>query len=494
MTVTVKQLRTYQADPTQLIAEQLVLTNGKPYGQCWADFQIEAFDAVFANRSDGRPKHRLTYLERRRGESKTEDLAAIALADLLTGPPRHTSFAVAADEDQAALIRESIEGFCSRSPVLADVMVQRDLVRNVATDSSLRILAADARTNFGLRPRLCLFDEMSQQRDKKLWVAMWTSIAKSPASRMVVASMAGIDFSSIAWEVRQMAANSSSYFFQSREGSQPAPWLALEDIEEMRTSLHPVDFAVFFEARWTDAEGAWISSEMWSAVETGTESAGLPFPVQAVGFVDLGLRGDKTAVAVCHIVRGEDGEPVVKLDTLRTLRGTKVAPVQLDAVEDLCAELTTTYRVRHWTFETWQGAASVQALRRRLPGVQIDEYFPTATSQATLFGSLYQLISTRRIIVYPHPELRQESLHLVTKTVGGRMKVVDSGVVHQDCVVAVAGCAMVLLAQPHLTKETIASVRGLIEELGSPSTGGGSRFGSVIGIPGATFGLDRIDR
>ncbi|MHB8499785.1 MAG: hypothetical protein ACYDHE_02450 [Candidatus Acidiferrales bacterium] len=58
--------------------------------------------------------------------------------------------------------------------------------------------------------------------------------------------------------------------------------------------------------------------------------------------------------------------------------------------------------------------------------------------------------------------------------------------------VTVAGSAMVLLAQPHLTTETIASVRGLIDELCSPSTGGGSRFGSVIGTPGLSFGLDRL--
>src|SRR6266851_1231683 len=178
-------LDAYLADPARLILEQLVLPTGRPYAATVQRWQRDLFEAIFAAKRDGRPRHRLVYDERRRGESKTEDCAAAALADLLTGPPRHRSYAVAADEDQAALILDSVHGFKARSPMLADVRIQRATVRNEATGSELRVLSSDAPTAFGIRPRRVFFDELSLQADERLWTSMWSAIGKSPQSQMV---------------------------------------------------------------------------------------------------------------------------------------------------------------------------------------------------------------------------------------------------------------------------------------------------------------------
>jgi len=489
------QMTTYLADPVQLILDQFVLADGKTYGACIADFQLETFRAIFARHSNHRPKHRLCYLERRRGESKTTDIAAVALADLLTGPARHRSFAVAADEDQAALILESVEDFQARSPVLSGLKVQKNTVTNSATGSELRILAADARTNFGLRPRLVLFDELSQQRDRKLWTTMWTSVAKSPASQMIVGSMAGTDLSSIAWEVRQLAATKPAYYFQGRAGTQPAPWLAAEDLEEQRATIHPIDFAVYFEAQWSEPAGAWITSAMYDAIETGVEASGVAYPLTAVMYVDLGLRKDATAIAVCHGVQRPDNQTGVVTDTLRTLRGTKAEPVQLEAVEDLVVELVEAYRVRRVVFESWQGASSVQRLRKRLEGVSVEEQFPTAESMAKAWGGLYSLITGARLCVFPHAELRREMLALVVKSVGGRLKVVEgSTLVHQDHAVALAGACQLVTAQPVASPDDLQRYRTLMQDLATPSAPRPG-FREVTGIPGTVnFPLGRVDR
>jgi hypothetical protein len=60
---------------------------------------------------------------------------------------------------------------------------------------------------------------------------------------------------------------------------------------------------------------------------------------------------------------------------------------------------------------------------------------------ARLFGGLYQLFANRRLVIFPHEQLRREALALVVKTVGGRLKVVESSSVHQDHVVALGGAA-----------------------------------------------------
>src|SRR5205823_2849970 len=158
-----------------------------------ARFQRQFFEAVFSVHKDGRPVHRLVYDERRRGESKTADCAAAALADLLVGPPGHRSYAVAGDQDQAELILDSVRTFKDRSPMLEDVTIQKTTVINRATDSRLRVMSSDDRTAYGIRPRKTWFDELSLQPDSRLWTSMWSSVGKNPRSQLIAVSMAGWD-------------------------------------------------------------------------------------------------------------------------------------------------------------------------------------------------------------------------------------------------------------------------------------------------------------
>jgi terminase large subunit-like protein len=436
-------------DPVELIAHAMILPNDLPFGQCWAPFQEQFFRAVFATVSEKRgllnrktttrPRFRLVYDERRRGESKTEDCAAAALADLLTGPDWHRSYAVAADFDQAALIVDAIKGFIYRSPLLARLQPTKNVVTNPATGSELRVLSADDRTAYGVRARRVFFDELSLQPDERLWTAMWSAIGKNPESQMVSVSMAGWDFASLGWRIREVARTNPDYFFASREGSALAPWLSERDMEEQRVTLHPSDYARFWEARWTEPSGAWITRAMYDKAERGAESSKAQTDAEYVGSVDVGLVHDPSVVAVAH---GE-GERYV-LDTLRTLQGTKDEPVQLEALEDLVVELTQRFRVHHWIFESPQAVASVQRLQNRLPSARVEARYPTADSMGSLFGTLYRAFSTERLTVFPHDKLRKEALNLFVKQVGGRLKVVDSSAIHQDHVVALGMCVEML--------------------------------------------------
>jgi len=244
--LTAEQLERYSSNPVALIAEQFVLEVDEPYGVVMQPFQQELFEAIFAVKPDGLPRYRLLYDERRRGESKTEDIAAAALADLMTGPDLHRSFAVAGDEDQARLVVDAIVGFKVRSPILEDIEIDRLVVRNRVTLSELRILSSDARTNYGIKPRRIFFDELSLQRDERQWTVMWSAIAKKAHAQMVAVTMSGWDFTGLAWRIRELARESDAYFFASREGTEPAPWLSAAQMEEQRLTLHPADYARFW--------------------------------------------------------------------------------------------------------------------------------------------------------------------------------------------------------------------------------------------------------
>jgi len=307
----------YLDDPVRLIRDELVLAVGESYGALLQPWQEDFFKAVFAV-EEGRPKHRLVYSERRRGESKTEDVAAVALADLLVGPERSRSYAVAGDAAQAALILDSISGFVGRSPALHGISVQRMVVRNAATDSELHVMSSDAPTAYGIRPRKVYFDELSLQPDERLWTAMWSAIGKSPQSQMVTTSMAGWDFAGLGWRIREQAREGGRYFFQTRDGSELAPWLSQVDMDEQQATLHPADFARFWECRWTEPKGSWITAEVYqNALASGwKEQYRGDGQSRYVAFVDIGLVRDATAIAVAH-AQGD----VVFIDAIRDHAG-----------------------------------------------------------------------------------------------------------------------------------------------------------------------------
>jgi len=191
--------------PLELIEKVLILEDGRTYGEAMTEWQRADFEAIVATHPDGRPVHRLCYLERRRGESKTQDSAAVAVADLIVGPRGHRSYAVASSSDQAQLLLDSVEAFRDRSPfVNAAVRVHRFVVKNLGTGSELRVMSADDKTSYGIRPRKVFFDELSLQPDDRLWKAMWSAIGKRADAQMVVASMCGWEFGGFAWKVREM--------------------------------------------------------------------------------------------------------------------------------------------------------------------------------------------------------------------------------------------------------------------------------------------------
>jgi hypothetical protein len=488
VTVTAKQLRTYQRDPVQLIREQLVLENGQPFGDVMADFQEAFFRAVFATHTDGRPVHRLVYSERRRGESKTEDMAAVGVADLLVSQPAR-SYAIAGDSDQAELILDSVRGFQLRSPLLADLKVEKAVVTNQVTGSKLMVMSSDSPTSYGVRPRRVYFDELSLQSDERLWTSLWSAIGKNPRSQMIAVSMAGFDFSSLAWRIRELAASSPAYYFHTREGADLAPWLSKRDMEEQRATLHPVDFARLWDCRWTEAAGSWITREMYDACVTGQQAHRAALGQVSVGFVDVGLIHDPTAICVAHRV---DESMVV--DGIWTLQGSRSAPVELEVLEDLAVDLTQRFNVRSWMFEAPQAVATSQRLQRRLPGVGVQVRYPTGASMAQLFGTLYQLFNERRLVLFPHDQLRREALNLVVRVTGGRMKVVESTSIHQDHVVALGGCCDLLVTQAGtmITPAAMEKWKSLIEEMRSPAVVS-TAYSDLISTPGVPRrGLDRL--
>lgn len=138
-------------DPLALLAA-LVHEDGRRRGEAAVSWQWDDAAAVLA---ESGPRYH--FLTRPRGGSKTGDLAAVGLVLLAEVMPAGcSSYAVAADADQAGLLLRECAGFVARSPeqiwpggAVPRVERYRVAMPNGAT---LTVLPADGASAFGLRP------------------------------------------------------------------------------------------------------------------------------------------------------------------------------------------------------------------------------------------------------------------------------------------------------------------------------------------------------
>jgi hypothetical protein len=157
-----------------------------------ATAEVHAATRVPARRP--RPLQRMR--SRSDGSSKTTDLAAVALALLLTAPDRSRFYWGTSDVDQAGLALDAIGGFCSRSDDLASaVELQARRVVARSTGSTLEALPAESSSAFGLLPAGQFLDELASWSDtanaRRFLDALTSSATKVPGCRMAILTSAG---------------------------------------------------------------------------------------------------------------------------------------------------------------------------------------------------------------------------------------------------------------------------------------------------------------
>jgi hypothetical protein len=384
--------------------EAILLEDGVPFGERIDPWQIDDFAALDSD------VHQHAYLERPRGHSKTGDVATEAVAELLLGPPGQRLYCAAADEDQARLLFEDVAGKFQRNPLLRGSVriTQREIIVT-STGSRLRVLASDAPSAYGLRPDWIAIDELAQWPRRELWDSLYTAIAKRQRCRMIVITTAGWDFTSICWEIRQLAQQEPDWCFSSR--GQCASWISPTRLESQRRTLPPHVFARLHESKWVEGAGAFLTREEVDRIFAGSSAAATSETRHVIG-LDIGLVQDRTVACLAH----QDG-PNVVVGLFRSWAGRPGAPVQLGEVETEIVHLARTYSAP-LVLDPYQGVLLSQRVRAQ--GVQVHEHPFSQESRRRLFGLLLQLVRDGRLRCIQHEALRRELLTLeVNETASG---------------------------------------------------------------------------
>ncbi len=410
-------------------------------GTAWADAATPAqlTDARAAIEGE-RP---YSYWTRARGAAKTSDAAGVALALLLTAPAGSRLYLAAADQDQAALAHDSIEGYARRSPLLHDLLeIQTRRVVVPTTGATLDVLASDAASSWGLRPHLLIVDEFSAWPDtpgpRRFWESLSSAMAKVPGSRMLLVTSAG-DPRSLAFEVLQHARGSDLWRTSEWVGS--CPWMSADRLAEQRERLPAPVFAALFMNQWTEAEGSFLDPAAIHRAFTLPEPSAPVEGRQYIGALDLGLTNDRTVLAVGHR-EGSD----IHLDLMMVWRGTKARPVSLGDVRDAIIAAHARYDLRAVHYDKWQAHRLTEELAES--GVRTVPFEFTSGSKQRYSGALLQSLNAGTLRLFEPGGLESELAGLTIRTTGSGWAFDHGRRAHDDMSVALALVVLQLSSSP----------------------------------------------
>lgn len=450
--------RTNQLSALDLLAG-LTLDTGEAWGAVALDFQRR--DALAVLSADGPRRH---FLLRGRGMSKTTDVAAMALALLLTeAPPRSRSYVYAVDADQAALFGDAIAGFVARTPGLAGaVEVAARSVTVRSTGATLTVETSDGASALGTLPWLTVADELgvwpSTANHRRLWSAIVSAVPKVPGARLLVIGTAGspMGLGAEVWA----EATASSHWHTSRTPG-PSPWWSKADVAALRADLTRSEWRRLIECEWAESDDALTTPEDVEAVIRAGSTHNPHKPSHTyVAALDVGTRRDLTALVVGHEETGPTGRTVV-IDRVLTWRPASAdgGRVDLSEVEAATLRLCREYRVTRLIFDRMQAEQLTANLTRA--GVTTSEYVFSSAGANRLARSLFNALRDRALSLPDDDETRAEFIATrLVETGPGTVKLQNPPGAHDDIVTAVGMVVADLTARPTPGRGSITIPRG----------------------------------
>ncbi|MGD0747727.1 MAG: hypothetical protein ABSB68_07945, partial [Acidimicrobiales bacterium] len=471
----------------------LVLEDGRRWGEAATAWQWADARAIL-DPAPGDPL--LHFLTRPRSGSKTTDLAGITIAALIDQVPSGGRvYAVAADRDQARLLVDAAAGYLVRTPGLTGAITIDRYTATTPNGARLEVIPADAASSYGLRASLFVVDELTvwPQMNQGVWTSVLSAVPKVPGARLCVLASAG-DPAHWSYRVRERARVSPAWRLHEVPG--PVPWVDASALDEQRALLTDSQFSRLHLNRWTASEDRLVSVEnLAAAVRLDGPQDYRPGRTYRIG-ADLGLRHDRTAIAVCHAepVPGAPQSKRVILDRLVVFEGSRSDEVRLAEVEAAMVEVWSTYGHPRVRLDPWQAIGLAQRLRSR--GISVEEWSYTPQRYGAIATVLYTLLRDGLLDIYEDEALIDELANVRLKeTLPGLVRVEHDPGRHDDRAVALGFAATALVERAtgggriHVAQGEVPPV-GLLRKRGSGADH--EHEGAAVVAPGEERPTDRL--
>lgn len=450
------------------------------------DWQAEDFEATdeawkSAVGLPANPIKKRFYWERPRGHSKTTDIAVQVCWAIFAAKDKINGVAVAADKDQARLIRDAIDKLRRLNKWLRPyIKVDAYKVSNPRTGSELEVLSGDAGSSYGLLVEFAVVDELSHWGKRDMWDSIFSTAGKQETLILVI-SNAGWE-NEWQFEERNKLAKHPDWCFRRLDGP-VASWITPKRLAEQRDILPPRVFARLWLNQWTAGGGDALEPDEIERAITLTEP---PRLVREEGWihiagVDIGVKTDATAIVVISKNIGQslpapplprnfgirsslsdllpefrgssdqdeyeiiEGTNRLRLTHVRVWQPTPGNEVPLNEVEQALLKLHEMIGLSAIAFDPSQARQMIQTLEGK--GLNAYPANQTSRSVVEMTQATYDAFKLRLLDLYREPLLIADlqALRLKDKRGGARFESPRNskgGTKHGDCATALQICLL----------------------------------------------------
>jgi hypothetical protein len=365
--------------------------------------ELQRRDAEALLDLDGPRRH---WIGRSRGYSKSDDLAAVSVAVMLTQlRPGDEAIAVAADKDQARILIDRVRWIERRTPELKGLLEVGAYDVRTANGVRFEAIAADAPSSWGRSPAWAVVDELCRHPDadgaRELWDSVSSAVVKVAGRLAIISTASTPDH----WSKGVYDHALSERAWRVSETHNQAPWISRDEIEAERRRLPPAVFAQLWKNRWTAAAGSFFDPGVLDAAFVldgpALEREGVHGYVAGL---DIGTVHDRTVLSIGHKV----GDAVL-LDGMVAWAGSHRHPVDFEAIETAIVEAYERFHFK-LRLDPWQGLDLAQRLRKR--GLRVEEFTFSTASKQKLAATLLSAVNNGKLKLYEADGLREELLAL----------------------------------------------------------------------------------
>lgn len=390
-------------------------------------WQRELTRRLFAEKSDGRLRHKVALIGLPRKNGKSAWLSAIALEHLVLGPTGGETYSCAADRDQAKIVFGTAKRMVEMQPELAELLdVYRDAIYNPKTGSVYRALSAEAFTKEGLSPTFVAFDELHAQPNRELFDVMSLAMGARQEPMLVAITTAGVktDISgkdSLCFQLYEYGKRVASgevddptFFFAWWEAHpemdyrDPKAWneanpgfddiVAADDFASAILRTPEAEFKTKRLNIWTSTSDIWLPHGSWDAV---ADSRPINDEAQVVLGFDGSFNGDCTAIVAVEVGDNPHIAPVAVWEKPEDAGADWQVPVLEveDAIRDACKR----WNVLEIACDPYRWARTFQVLEDE--GLPVVTFPQTASRMTPATTRFYEAVVNKTLTHDGDPRL-----------------------------------------------------------------------------------------
>ena len=428
------------------------------FDECMLDYErkgVEPFQRRFfedvapslhAVRIGAVPPVRRFWMERTKKAAKDSDLAICLL--WLMAFPRRPLFCqvVAADQNQAAIIKRRAEDILFYNDWLKLlVRVQRNRLLSFNQLGVTEIEASDKAGAHGETPAVLILNELVHVSKWDVMEAHLNNANGVPRGMVVVSTNAGYKGTRAEkWKDNALAKKDRWHMHLWKN---PSPWLNEDDVKDAKDTNTPSEYARLWNpGRWVSGKGDALTEEgIDGCFRVGMQP--LIGPEKGWTYIaglDLGVSHDHAGLVVVGVNREEQRVRVALLRDWKPSISNNEGGLEVDIeeVEKTCKEASKAFSIVWFGFDPAAGG-SFCAQHLRIAGVRMVKVAFTGQSLNKMATAFMQVVGAGKLECFEDERLRRDlgKFHIVArKPKGYRLTAVSDEHGHADVGTALVIC------------------------------------------------------